>query len=95
MKKPTVTYPGVFIEERHTSVKVIPGVSTSVASATHMNPSALIASGYKIVATQIETGGMSLLLGKGAEHVLVRMAEYREGGSVDGHLVVTFAAKVP
>ncbi len=90
-----VSYPGVYLEETRTSVKVIPGVSTKSRAQSKMRPSKLIAAGYKIVQSHIEPGGLSLLLGKGSEHVLIRMADYREGGNVDGHLVVTFAAKVP
>jgi hypothetical protein len=89
------SYPGVYIEEIHSSVKVIPGVGSKRAAQTKMLPSKLIAGGYKIVQSHIESGGLSLLLGKGSEHVLVRMSQYHEGSSVDGHLIVTFAAKVP
>ena len=55
-------------------------------------PSAFLAAGYKVV--QFEGG--TLLLQRGADLRLFRLAEYREGGDpVHGKLVVTFAAKVP
>ena len=96
MAKPTTSYPGVFIEETRTSVKVIPGVKTdTTAIASKSLPSALLASGYKIIDTNMESGGLVLLLGKGDDLVLVRMSEYREGSSVEGQLVVTFVGKVP
>ena len=95
MAKPTVSYPGVYVEEIRTTVKVIPGVSTSTTGASKTFPSALLANGYKIIETNIEPGGLALLLGKGNDLVLVRMSEYREGGSVEGQLVVTFFGKVP
>jgi hypothetical protein len=98
MTDPKVTHsaPGVYIEETRTSVKVIPGVATSTGShQSKTSPSALIAAGYKIIATSIESGGLALLLEKGADHVLVRMTDYRDGTSVEGHLLVTFVGKVP
>ena len=95
MAKPTINYPGVYVEERRTTVKVIPGVSTATPGASKTFPSALLASGYKIIEASIESGGLALLLGKGNDLVLVRMSEYREGGSVEGQLVVTFVGKVP
>jgi hypothetical protein len=97
MTEPEAKYPGVFIEETHTTVKVIPGVSTSPSGivSTKMTPKKLLAAGYKIIDTSIQSGGLALLLGKGADLVLVRMTEYRDGSSVEGQLVVTFAAKVP
>ena len=76
MAKPTTTYPGVFIEETRTTVKVIPGVSTTPPVESQQVPSALLASGYKIIETSIESGGMALLLQKGTDLVLVRMSEY-------------------
>jgi hypothetical protein len=45
--------------------------------------------------TKIESGGLALLLGKDNDLVLIRLAEYREGSSVEGQLVVTFVGKVP
>ena len=96
MSPAKISYPGVYVEETHTSVKVIPGVRTKSKVATKMLPSKLIAAGYKIVQSQIEPNGLSLLLAKGVEHRLVRMSDYRDGsGSVNGRLVVTFAAMVP
>ena len=95
MAKPTTSYPGVFIEETRTTVKVIPGVSTTPPIESNHVPSALLASGYKIIETSIESGGLALLLQKGTDLVLVRMSEYREGSSIEGQLVVTFVGKVP
>jgi hypothetical protein len=95
MSPAQTSYPGVYVEETRTSVKVIPGVGRKAAVRKKMLPSKLIAAGYKIVQSHIEPGGLSLLLGKGAEHVLIRMSDYRDGSSVEGLLVVTFAAKVP
>ena len=95
MPKPTVSYPGVYVEETRTTVKVIPGVDTKTPASSHMRPSALLAKGYKVVEASLQSGGLDLLLGKGGELVLFRMAEYREGSSTEGRLVVTFAAKVP
>jgi hypothetical protein len=94
MSPANVGYPGIYVEETRSSVKVIPGVTRKSRAQTKMLPSKLIAGGYKIVQSHIESGGLSLLLGKGSEHVLVRMSEYHEG-SGEGHLIVTFAAKVP
>jgi hypothetical protein len=74
-------------------------VTTTVGSitgvASKVTPSSLLGSGYKIVETQIEPGGLSMLLGKGNEHVLIRMSDYREGNSTEGHMVVTFVGKLP
>jgi hypothetical protein len=96
MSPANVSYPGVYVEETRTSVKVIPGVGTKSKAQPKVSPSKLLASGYKIVQSQIESGGLSLLLGKGAEHVLIRMSEYREGSDpVHGRLVITFVGKVP
>ena len=102
MTGPDVTYPGVFIEETHSSVKVIPGVPVSTSklnpkklAATKLTPKKLLAAGYKIIETSIQSTGLALLLGKGSDLVLVRMTDYRDGSSVEGQLVVTFAAKVP
>ena len=95
MAKPTTSYPGVFIEETRTTVKVIPGVRTTSPVESQQVPSALLASGYKIIETSIESGGLALLLQKGTDLVLVRMSDYREGSSVEGQLVVTFVGKVP
>ena len=95
MAKPTIQYLGVYVEETRTTVKVIPGVSTTLPSESEHFPSALLASGYKIIETDIESGGLALLLQKGSDLVLVRMSEYREGGSVEGRLLVTFVGKVP
>jgi hypothetical protein len=90
------TYPGVYIEEVKTTVKVIQGVSTPVThTVEHTKPSVLIADGYKVLETRIEPGGLSMLFGKGSEYILVRMIDYREGSSTDGHMVVTFAGKLP
>ncbi len=91
------TYPGVFVEETRTSVKVIAGVPTlrKRARSKKMSPSALIAQGYKIVKSQIEPGGLALLLEKGTKHLLIRMTDVRSGNSVQGNLVVTFVAPVP
>ena len=88
-----VSYPGVYVEEVRTTVKVILGATTTTASKT--KPSALIAAGYKVVETKIEPSGLSMLFGKGKEHVLVRMTDYRDGNSTEGRMVVTFAAKLP
>src|SRR5437870_13304321 len=71
-----VSYPGVYIEETKTKIKVISGVATGVASK--VTPSGLLGAGYKIVETQIEPGGLSMLLVKGTEHILIRMSDYRE-----------------
>ena len=95
MAKPTISYPGVYIEETRTSVKVIPGVNTDNSAASKVTPNSLLRAGYKIVETQIEPGGLSMLFGKGKEHVLVRMSDYRDGSSAHGQMVVTFAAKLP
>ena len=55
-------------------------------------PSDFLAAGWRFV--QFESG--ALLLQKGADLRLFRLAEYREGSDpVRGRLVVTFAAKVP
>ena len=94
MAKATISYPGVYVEEIRTSVKIIPGVQTD-ADASRITPSGLIASGYKIVETQIEPGGLAILFGKDADYILVRMTDYRDGGSADGHMVVTFTGKLP
>jgi hypothetical protein len=95
MSPANVSYPGVYVEETRTSIKVIPGVGKNTAQPKVL-PSKLLASGYKIVQSKIESGGLSLLLGKGKEHVLIRMSEYREGSDpVNGKLVITFVAKVP
>ena len=88
-----VTYPGVYVEEVRTTVKVISGATTATASKT--KPSALIAAGYKVVETKIEPSGLAMLFGKGKDHVLVRMTDYRDGNSTEGRMVVTFAAKLP
>ena len=93
--KPTVTYPGVYIEETRTTVKVIPGVDTKTLVSSGMRPSALLAKGYKVVEANLQSGGLDLLLGKDTDLILFRMAEYREGSSTEGRLVVTFAGKVP
>jgi hypothetical protein len=90
--KAAASYPGVYIEEIRTSVKVIPGVG---ASQPAVIPSALIADGYEVVEASIQPGGLALLLGKGADLVLFRMVDFREGGSIEGQLAVTFSAKVP
>jgi hypothetical protein len=90
----TPTYPGVYIEEIKTTVKVIPGATSGTVAST-ITPSHLLGAGYKIVETQIEPGGLAMLFGKGAEHVLVRMTDYREGNSTEGHMVVTFVGKLP
>jgi hypothetical protein len=90
-----IKYPGVYVEEVRTTVKVIPGVSTTTRGASKTLPRALLASGYKIMETKIESGGLALLLGKDNDLVLIRLAEYREGSSVEGQLVVTFVGKVP
>jgi hypothetical protein len=101
MKRPKVkiSYPGVYLEEIPAKVRNIPGVSTSTsgysASAKKRLPQSLIASGYKIVEAKIESGGLALLLAKGKDHILVRMSDVREGGGVEGRLIVTFVAKVP
>jgi hypothetical protein len=96
MSPAKITYPGVYVEETRTSIKVIPGVSTRNKAAIKVSPSKLMAAGYKIVQSQIEPGGLSLLLAKGAEHRLVRMSDYRDGTNpVNGKLVVTFVATVP
>ena len=92
------TYPGVFIEETRTNVKVIAGAVTKLrkdAMQKKMLPSGLIAQGYKIIQSQIEPGGLALLLEKGTKHLLVRMTDVRNGNSVQGQLVVTFVAPVP
>ena len=91
----SVSYPGVYLEETRTSVKVIPGVGTKTRAGVRTRPSALLAKGYKIVEANIQSGGLDLLLGKDSNLVLFRMAEYREGSSAEGGLVVTFTAKVP
>ena len=89
------SYPGVFVEEVRTSVKVIPGVETSTSAVSSQGAfSDLLRRGFKIVHTQIESGGMALLLAKGKEHVLVRMSDYRDGSSVEGHMIVTFIGKL-
>ena len=93
MAKATIRYPGVYIEETRSSVKVIPGVGGSTGSKT--SPGKLLASGYKVVEADIGSGGVALLLGKGSDLVLVRMSEYREGSSVEGQLVVTFVRRIP
>jgi hypothetical protein len=55
-------------------------------------PSDFLAAGYKLV--HFENG--TLLLQKGTDLRLFRLAEYREGSDpMGGKLVVTFAAKVP
>ena len=69
MAKATTSYPGVFIEETRTTVKVIPGVSTTPPAESQYAPSALLASGYKIIETSIESGGLALLLEKGTDLV--------------------------
>jgi hypothetical protein len=61
-KKPTITYPGVMVEEVRTSIKVIPGVDTSVGDGPR--PSQLLKDGYEIVETSTEPGGVSMLLRK-------------------------------
>jgi hypothetical protein len=94
MAKPTIRYPGVYVEETRTTVKVISGVATD-ADASKITPSGLLGAGYKIVQSQIEPSGLAILFGKGAEHILVRMSDYRDGGSADGHMVVTFTGKLP
>jgi hypothetical protein len=94
----SVSYPGVYVEETRTTVKVIPGMSTGNGAskvASKVTPSSLLAAGYKIVETKIETGGLAMLFGKGNEHVLIRMSDYRDGNSTEGHVVVTFTAKLP
>ena len=95
MAKATVSYPGVYVEETRTTVKVIPGVKTKPPASSGMRPSAFLAKGYKVVEADFQGGGLELLLGKDNDLVLFRMAEYREGSSIEGQLVVTFAAKVP
>jgi hypothetical protein len=95
MAKPTVSYPGVYVEETRTTVKVIPGVGITPPGESKHFPSALLANGYKIIQIDIGSGGLALLLQKGSDLVLVRMSEYREGGSVEGQLLVTFVGKVP
>jgi phage tail sheath protein FI len=94
-----LSYPGVYIEEIRSTVKVIRGVETSVGSITgvvsKVTPSSLLAAGYQIVETKIEQGGLAILFGKANEHVLVRMSDYREGNSIEGHMVVTFVGKLP
>lgn len=90
-----VSYPGVYIEETRTSVKVIPGVATQGVAQSKMSPSTLLAGGYKIVQSHIEPGGLSILFAKGNDHVLVRMVDVREGNSTDGKMVVVFAGKLP
>jgi hypothetical protein len=93
---PDFRYPGVYVEETRTSVKVIPGVKTTAGNDDQKwHPSALIKNGYKIIETKIEAGGLALLFAKGKDHVLVRMTDYRDGSGVEGHMVVTFAAKLP
>jgi hypothetical protein len=96
MSPPKITYPGVYVEEIPTGVKVIPGVKTTADKVDQKwLPSALVKNGYKIIETKIEAGGLALLLAKGKDHVLVRMTDYRDGSSVEGRMVVTFAAKLP
>jgi len=95
MAKATVSYPGVYVEETRTTVKVIPGVDTKAPASSRMRPSAFLTKGYKVVEANLQSGGLDLLLGKDSELVLFRMAEYREGSSIEGRLVVTFAGKVP
>ena len=90
-----VSYPGVYIEEVRTSVKLIPGIGNRTGVAATTKPSGLLAAGYKIIQTQIEPGGLAILFGRGNEHVLVRMSDYREGNSTEGQMLVTFAAKLP
>ncbi len=93
---PEFRYPGVYVEETRTSVKVIPGVKTGADKVDQKwHPSALVKNGYKIIETKIESGGLALLLAKGKDYVLVRMTDYRDGNSVEGRMVVTFAAKLP
>jgi hypothetical protein len=89
----TPSYRGVYIEETSTKIRVISGVTTGVASK--ITPSGLLDGGYKVVQTQIEPGGLAMLFGKGNEHVLIRMSDYREGNSTEGHMVVTFVGKLP
>src|SRR5262245_7248490 len=95
-KKPVEhSYPGVFVEEIRTSVKVIPGVDTSTGTVSNKKSlRALLNRGYRIVHTHIEAGGMALLIAKGREHLLVRMSDYRDGSSIDGHMIVTFIGKL-
>ena len=93
MAKATIRYPGVYVEETRTTVKVIPGVATD-ADASRITPSGLIGAGYKIVETQIEPSGLAILFGKGADCILVRMSDYRDG-SADSRMVVTFTGKLP
>jgi hypothetical protein len=95
MAKATVSYPGVYVEETRTTVKVIPGVDTKTPASSRMRPSAFLAKGYKVVEADLHGGGLELLLGKDNDLVLFRMVEYREGSSTEGQLVVTFVAKVP
>jgi len=91
-----ISYPGVYVEEIKTTVKVIAGVATTTdGAASKTKPSALIAAGYKVVETKIEPSGLSMLFGKGKDHILVRMTDYREGSSTEGRMVVTFAGKLP
>jgi hypothetical protein len=94
MAKPTIRYPGVYVEETRTTVKVIPGVAID-ADASQITPSRLLGAGYKIVQSRIEPAGLAILFGKGAEHILVRMSDYRDGSTTDGHMVVTFTGKLP
>ena len=93
------SYPGVYLEETRSTVKVIPGVKSKIPQSATLKkkllPSALLAQGYKIVKSQIEPGGLALLLAKGTKHLLVRMTDVRSANSVQGHLVVTFVAPVP
>ena len=95
MAKSPVSYPGVYVEETRTTVKVVSGVKTKPPTSSKMLPSAFLAKGYKVVEADLQGGGLDLLLGKDSELVLFRMAEYREGASTEGRLVVTFAGKVP
>ena len=92
-----IIHPGVYIEETRSSVKVIHGVDTTTRGAVQstVTPSGLLGAGYKVVETRIETNGLSMLFGKGNEQILVRMTDYREGGGIDGHMVVTFVGKLP
>jgi hypothetical protein len=91
----TISYPGVYVEEIRTSVKVIPGVAVPGAAASQVTPSGLLGAGYKLLETQIESSGLAMLFGKDNEHILVRMTDYREGSGIDGRMVVTFVGKVP